>query len=150
MDGVPMIPLNTFNAAKVLDGARVPLTDPKTPGDRWEWIDDTLLAQIAPYKWEKIEGIVGRLMMDPTDADTARLIDRRVAEAIRTAREISAAVLNTGKANGGWWLTTIFFNGDVELTRLQRKCLDEIERCADNLPEARARLLYALYPPVSA
>lgn len=170
-----MIPLSTFNAAKVLDGARVPLTDTYAPEQccRLEWTGNGAIVfgrretfSVGAIDWFKCHAPYAAL--DPTDPDTARLIDRRVAEAIGLKPSPfydQRLHIRTGDAEDPWagW-TLDGFNGWTTInnscqwpagrwTGYPRNPVLDVPALAGlplndaNLPEARARLLCALYPP---
>lgn len=171
-----MIPLNTINAAKVLDGARVPLVNwddneqtVEISDYRAEWIGDRMIElRVSTREVRDVDIVWEFHAIDPTDPDTARLIDRRVAEAIGLKPSPfydQRLHIRTGDAEDPWagW-TLDGFNGWTTInnscqwpagrwTGYPRNPVLDVPALAGlplndaNLPEARARLLCALYPP---
>lgn len=151
-----MIPLHTFNP-KVLEGARVALIAEADDPHRYEWIGDSIL-DITPDGTLHLlrQFRPERVSLDPTDPDVARLIDRRIAEALPENRHgaVQAAVLfPLDKSDNGpcWRLSVLYGAGSCHWAVLTPPGpLDGLEPTEANLPEARARLLCALWPPDAA
>ena len=170
-----LIPLSAFDAPRVLAGARLCLYEEEGEGTRWEWCGDTMIEMSATtgndYLWSDrkphsaTSNAFHGLALDPTDLDITRLIDRRIAEALPNfrpwtgpqtpwysvnwgqdyrARRADRRHWSVGGARADW--------GPDGKSRVRgvpdMPCLAGLEIGDETLPEARRRLLIALYPPV--
>lgn len=169
-----MIPLHQISAAKVLEGARVPLVPSflrDRPLARIEWCNDHLImsevnrTNAARTELDRCDRDgFSMFLLDPTDPDTARLIDRRIAEAIPTYRPPPNdhtvpwhALLwkcdhRTQRGKRHWHVTGTHAEWGPDgksrvATVPDMPCLAGLEIGYETLPEARRRLLVALYPP---
>lgn len=176
MDDVNVIPLSAFDAPRVLAGARVSIhivarTTLGIPADgRSEWCADRLINMDDEGAVQHINlpatsedgWSFADFALDPTDPTTAALIDRRIAEQTFLPNadnspsnpEIVCAVLHC--SGGTWCLTALDQDGTGGSRVLGRgtaygnPALANLAPTVATLPEARRRLLIALYPPVPA
>lgn len=157
-----MIPLHAFNAAKVLEGARVPLVCEEQSDlsveqraflrqFRSEWVRNTLIEIDQRAGTSRLVTIYWDLhAIDPTDEDTARLIDRRIAEAMSWPDLYAAQLISARVPGGEFGIAVLLADGfhcGAFATERFTAPLRGLPATTENLPEARARLLCALYPP---
>lgn len=153
-----MILLSEIDHHRVLDGARVPITDTTPNPDRWEWIGDRLLrfyAEGTPTIAEMhVELYAQWLALDPADLDVARVLDRKIAEALNHTpfAPSEGYAIRTG-FQSDWAQTPCFFMAQIAAEdghTLEHECLHGIAIEPANIPAARAALIRALYSAVKA
>lgn len=169
-----MILLSEIDHRRVLDGARVPLcwhiTDEQIvaaehPTDR-RLLEDTRNARIewcgdigwreegAGYPPQFFREPWGAMALDPAHPDVARLLDRKIAEALNHApfAPSEGYAIRTG-FQSEWAQTPCFLMAQIAAEdghTLEHECLHGIAIEPANIPAGRAALIRALYPAVKA
>lgn len=148
-----MIPLSEIDYATVLHGARVPLHHPhNAPDFRVEWNVDRIINIGDTHSESNVLTVrqsaeylafvsCGTLTLDSTNPDVARLLDRRIAEAIKVKRSIVELGIATEMGRETFVIHTL--GGWIPI---QRKAYRGVKVTADNIPAARAAMIKALYP----
>ena len=154
-----MIALADIDHAAVLKGAQVPLV-PTTnhEPDRFEWCGDRLVRMTTTGRiyMVPVELLTRYLALDPIDPDVARLLDRRIAEAL-SDRDLlpplpngALCLLRVGSVGGEpcWTIDFTTPRGPGWLV-VNHAAIKDIEPTERNIPTARAALIRALYPRAS-
>lgn len=153
---------NLQDPSAFLAGALLPITDiePEHPDDRWFWLRDHLIRingeDPLPVILERVqqiplEGGEG-LALDLAEENTARWVDRKIAEAIvarilnRSYGQIVSAVL--GISRKAWVVTALHEDGRVYpwgFHREEAQALLSVPVAPANMLTVRSALLSALF-----
>lgn len=168
-----MILLSEIDHRRVLDGARVPLcwhitdediaaadhpTDRRLLEDarnvRIEWCGDIgWRHEGAGYPPQFFREPWGAMAIDPAHPDVARVLDRKIAEAVYGATFECAWLTFDQMQSAPWWLIRVSSCGySMQGASLSIEptwdAIKDIAPTTANIPAARAALIRALYPAV--
>lgn len=173
-----MIRLNRIDHQRLLQGARLPLVRraPEDPALSawWSDISPAWQAEILAHRmewrldagwcfqkdnrgWdiaERVELDLDVTCLDPAEEETGRWLDRKIAEAvIKLPIRAADLIVKQGHVNRRWhfglaWLTETSSETGSFVDGPLAAVLDGLEVTLANVPEARERLVYHLFPAI--